>query len=99
MHRTGHTLDLELKKAKEHARVLDKVLVSFSMHAMKRELGESDYLNGGALWERLPKVTQGLIINFNQIPKETRPAVLEQLRRMLKKDMEGPRRLIKLLQP
>jgi hypothetical protein len=97
MCRTGHTLDFELGKAKEHEHVLDEVLVSFTMHAMKRELKESDYLDGGALWEALPKVIQELIRNFNQIPKETRPAVLEQLRGILKKDMEGPRRLIKLL--
>ncbi|KIO47937.1 hypothetical protein SQ11_14615 [Nitrosospira sp. NpAV] len=96
MRRTGYTLDFELGKVEEHERVLDEVLVSLSMHAMKRELKESDYLDGGALWETLPKVTQELIRNFNQIPKETRPEMLEQLRGILKKDMEGPRRLIKL---
>ncbi len=57
---------------------LDDALVAFTTHALKREMRAYGYGDGGTHWQALPESLRITIDNFNRLPRETRPAVLEE---------------------
>ncbi|WP_025041683.1 hypothetical protein [Nitrosospira briensis] len=57
---------------------LDDALVAFTTHALKREMRAYGYGDAGTHWQALPESLRITIDNFNRLPREARPAVLEE---------------------
>ena len=78
---------------------LDNAFFVFTMHAMKREINDPDYRDGGCKWSRLSWYTRNWIESFNQLPKETRPAVLEAAREFMRLDHAVAWKFVNQLDP
>ncbi|SCX47550.1 hypothetical protein [Nitrosospira sp. Nsp1] len=66
---------------------LDDALIAFTTHALKREMRAYGYGDAGTHWQALPESLRITIDNFNRLPREARPAVLEEDAKMLTQEL------------
>ena len=77
---------------------LDKALSDFKTCALKREMKANSYGDTGQQWNAIPESMRGVIEDFNRLPKEARPVVLERMRENMKRDPQGAENLMKQLE-
>lgn len=79
------------------AQALDKALSAFKEHALKRELKAHSYGDTGGQWNAIPEPMRKAIEDFNRLPKEARPVVLEHMRENLSRDPQAVEKLTQQL--
>ncbi|WP_232290878.1 hypothetical protein [Polaromonas naphthalenivorans] len=71
------------------AQELDEVLSAFKGHALKRETKSLGYGDTGQQWNAIPEPLRKVIEDFNRLPQEARPVVLERMRENMQRDPQG----------
>lgn len=76
---------------------LDKALSVFNVRALKREMKAFGHGDTGQQWNALPEPLRKAIEDYNRLPKEARPVVLERMRENMKRDPQAVEKLTQQL--
>jgi hypothetical protein len=78
--RAAHAQYLEQQRQANATAKIEQALVAFKGHAAKRQMKAFGYGDDGKHWQALPEQLRTMLDEFNKLPKEAQPLVLDGLR-------------------
>jgi hypothetical protein len=66
---------------------IDQALADFKTHAIKRQMKAFGYGDNGKHWKALPEKLRTMLEEFNKLPKEVQPFVMDRLREPKRAEM------------
>lgn len=78
--KAAHAQYLEQQRQAKATAKIDQALADFKNHAIKRQMKAFGYGDDGKHWQALPEKLRTMLEEFNKLPKEVQPVVLDRLR-------------------
>ena len=78
--KAAHAQHLEQQRQAKATAKIDQALADFKNHAIKRQMKAFGYGDDGKHWQALPEKLRTMLEEFNKLPKEVQPVVLDRLR-------------------